>query len=145
MKHIKHIGIYVEDIELEKKFFMSCFSMIPIVVNLEDEGELYDTLLNTEHAKVKITKLITEYGKKTGIGEMVELIQVLCSTRERKKKRNLTDFGLSHVSMQVNDIENVLKLVVNNKGKISTKIFQIGERKCCFIEDPEGNAIELIE
>ena len=145
MNHIKHIGIYVRDIALEKAFYINCFDLIPIVNDLEDSGELYDELTKRKNTKVNITKLITEYGSNTRIGEMIELIQIKTLSGELDNKRHITDYGLSHVSFQVNDIELVLQLVSENKGRICTKIYDIGKRRCCFIEDPEGNAIELIE
>ena len=50
--------------------------------------------------------------------------------------------GLRHIALKVDDIEKVIE----NLGLISSPIMNdwIGAR-CCFIKDPDGNAIELHE
>lgn len=144
MRYIKHVGIYVKDIIVEKNFYINCFGMIPVVSEIDDSGEMYDELCHKENSKVRITKLITEYGKKTGFGEMIELIQVISHNVE-KSDRNLTDCGLSHISIQIENMEIILKKINDNQGSVMTKVYNLGHRKCCFVKDPEANVIELIE
>ena len=147
MTNIRHTGIYVKNIEKETHFYKECFSMAAICENLSDSGELYEQLLGYEGAKVLITKLISEYGKETGQGDMIELIYVIPSERTVTKSilREIADIGLSHIAIGVENIEETVCRIVTNGGKSITKILQIGSRKCCFCQDPEGNGIELIQ
>lgn len=146
MINIKHTGIYVKDIEKQSRFYKECFSMNVICEDYQDEGPLFDELLGYCNAKVLITKLITEMGKETGTGDMIELIQVLTDDGILEKfDRKICDFGMSHVAVGVSDIEKTRYRVLNNGGSIITNIHSIGNKKCCFCKDPEGNGIELIQ
>lgn len=146
MTNIKHTGIYVRDIEKESEFYKNCFSMNVICEKYQDEGPLFDDLLGYSGAKVMITKLITEMGKQTGMGDMIELIQVLTDEEPLEKfDRGICDFGMSHVAIGVSDIEQTISKIENQGGKKATEIHIIGDRQCCFCEDPEGNGIELIQ
>ena len=66
MLNIRHTGIYVEDIAKQAEFYKKCFFMTIICENYQDSGPLFDDLLGYKEAKVLITKLITEMGKKNG-------------------------------------------------------------------------------
>lgn len=146
MTNIKHTGIYVRDIEKESEFYKNCFSMNVICEKYRDEGPLFDDLLGYSGAKVMITKLITEMGKKTGMGDMIELIQVLTDDGALEQfDRGICDIGMSHVAIGVSDIEQTIYKILNNGGNMITKIHNIGNKKCCFCKDPEGNGIELIQ
>ena len=144
MINLKHIGIYVEDIEKLCCFYKNSFGMVPVCENLEDTGPLYYELYGNE-VKVLITKLITDYGKTTGQGEMLELIQVYNGIESEKNPRNIQDIGISHFSLGVDDIFSAVEKVKSNGGSNYTRIVQIGEKYCCFCKDPEGNVIELIQ
>lgn len=146
MELIKHIGIYVDDEIVEKNFYMNVFSMRIICENFEDEGEVYNQLLGEQNVKVSITKLITERGIDTGLGDMIELIKLKSSvSKQNKIDRAICDVGLSHFSIGVDGIEDTVNRILKNGGGKITDIIKIGERKCCFCYDPEGNGIELIE
>ena len=71
MLNIRHTGIYVEDIAKQAEFYKKCFFMTIICENYQDSGPLFDDLLGYKEAKVLITKLITEMGKKNGTGFLV--------------------------------------------------------------------------
>lgn len=148
MQHIKHVGIYVRDLEKEKAFYSSCFGLKVIVDRLEDSGVLYKQLFgctDEEFPKVFITKMITEHGVETGIGEMIELIQVETGTESLDISRKVQDCGLSHISFSTEDISSLVESVKAAEGKQLTDIIGIGSRKCCFCADPEGNVLELIQ
>ena len=144
MINFKHTGIYVHDIEIISNFYQNCFGLIPVCEKYLDTGYLYEQLFGVD-SKVIITKLITEYGKTTGQGEMIEFIQVIEGTKSNFIKRRVHDFGLSHISLGVDDIDKTVSLVKKHSGKQVTDIISIGNRKCCFCSDPESNVIELIE
>lgn len=144
MIHIRHIGVYVKDIEAEARFYKKCFSMIPICENYHDEGILFDQLLTYRGGKVIITKLVTTYGKEKGQGDMIELISVL-GKETKEHERDICDIGMSHVAFGVEDIIKTRQMILELGGTSVTEIIQIGERKCSFCKDPEGNGIELIQ
>ena len=144
MVNLKHIGIYVHDINIIESFYKNCFNMVPVCETYDDTGLLYKELFGTE-SKVKIAKVITDYGKRTGQGEMLELIQLTEGAKSNEIYRRTQDYGISHISLGDDDIEHVVDQVLKNAGKQLTNILSIGPRKCCFCSDPEGNVIEVIE
>jgi catechol 2,3-dioxygenase-like lactoylglutathione lyase family enzyme len=150
MIYIKHVGIYVDKIEQLSVFYQKIFDMHIICDKIKDSGELYDQLFGLKGCEVVITKLITPYGKETGYGEMLELIKPLCSVAQKDKaelsaEKHIYQYGTAHISFGVDDIQETVKSVIEQGGKKKTDIIIIGNRKCCFVVDPEGNWIELIQ
>lgn len=142
---LRHVGIYVKNIEQEVNFYQKVFHMYPVVENVFQKDILTSDLINSE-ATFKITKLITEKGKATGYGDMIELIQVLPAIQSE----NRSDFGMHigsvHVALGVINIEKLVADVLSLGGKMITNInIMPNGNKCCFCTDPEGNYLELIE
>lgn len=147
MNYIKHVGIYVKDMDLMTDFYKTIFSLIPICENIIDNGELYNQLYGGDNATAKITKLVTEYGNQQGQGDMLELIHVEKGENINydEIRRNIYDVGLSHISISVENIEESVEQIINHGGQTKTHILRINQRQCCFCTDPEGNVIELIQ
>lgn len=146
MVYIKHTGIYVKQLERMASFYKNVFDMYVICENCNDSGYMYEQLYNQQGAKVTITKLVTEYGKNTKKGDMLELIYYQYSPKVQKQDNtNIFGCGVMHISFGVDDINKIVQRVIENGGKIETDIITRGERKVCFVVDPEGNWIELIQ
>lgn len=159
MNYFKHTGIYVDNLLLMSEFYKKTFDLIAICENETDAGRLYEELYGVPNAKVVITKLISEYGKVNGQGDMLELIQlcgdeycrglyqedVLEAENGRRKARYIYQTGMKHIAIGVDDISGVINKVCLNGGTKLTEILSKGERRCCFCKDPEGNFIEVIE
>ena len=72
MVQLRHAGIYVSDMNKMVKFYTDVFNMHKICENVIQKDSLIEELLGP--GSVLITKLITDYGKITGSGDMLELI-----------------------------------------------------------------------
>lgn len=159
MNYFKHTGIYVDNLLLMSEFYKKTFDLLPVCENEPDEGKLYEDLYGFPDAKVIITKLVSEYGRLNGKGDMLELIQlcmdwdyrsvysekVLGGEESKRKERYIYQTGMAHIAIGVADIDKVLKKLHLNGGIMLTDILLKGSRKCCFCKDPEGNFIEVIE
>lgn len=143
MFHIKHVGIYVDDIYKEKLFYEKCFEL-KCIVDQEDASDMLDELLQKKSVKIHTVKLITAYGVSTKIGEMLELIKVLNKEGSNSVNGNIDMIGMHHLSFGIDDIDIVVRRIEKYGGEICTNIYQIGKNNCCFAKDPEGNWIELI-
>ena len=145
MLNLRHAGIYVKDLVRMAAFYRDVFQMHTICENVEQSDELIADLFQVKEAKVRLTKLITEQGKASGVGDMLELLQLL----EPEGKALAEDGPISegmHVAFGVRAIEMVVDAIVARGGKRMTRIHLMGNgNKCCFCRDPEGNWLELIE
>lgn len=145
MLYIKHVGLYVNDLIKMQNFYTKCFEMRCVVNEYMDSSSMLDELLQKENAVISTVKLITQYGHKTGIGEMLELIKVRNKTYTFKDEGKSIDcIGTMHISFGVDDLGEVIEKIKEFGGTIQTTIHILSGNKCCFATDPEGNWIELI-
>lgn len=144
MIYVKHIGIYVDDIETEEQFYKNVFEMKVICDAVQEQNEMLCALFHDGKGKALITKLITPLGTNTGMGEMVELIKIDGKNETKEQEKEIYETGTAHVCFGVDDIVDVVERVKENGGSQKTQIYRLGERYCVFCTDPEGNWIELI-
>ena len=145
MIHIKHVGIYVENLSKMTEFYKNSFGMKTICENVEDSSELIKQLFGAK-TQVHITKLITERGAETKVGDMIELIQASSEFTRGTAAKKVYEAGNAHISLGITDIEAVTKHLIQQGGKKETDILVMGNgNRCCFCTDPEGNWIELIQ
>lgn len=146
---MRHTGIYVRDIEKLEMFYRVVFRMIPICRMQPDEGEMLDDLLNIAHVRIVTTKLITEYGKQNGQGDMLELVKICTDYHALPTlpaNHPIAMIGMGHIAFGVDDIEQTIEGILRECGSQETKIYKRDNRNlCCFCRDPEGNWLELIE
>lgn len=146
---MRHAGIYVRDIQRLEAFYTLVFRMIPICSAQPDEWELFDELLGISHVRIVTTKMVTEYGKQQGQGDMLELVKVLTACPglpTLPAEHPISMIGMGHVAFGVDDMEQTVEILVREKGTRQTRIYQRGDQNlCCFCRDPEGNWLELIQ
>lgn len=149
MISFKHIGIYVKDIEKMSIFYEKVFKFIIIKKNQRERGIHIDALLGVKNAELITTKMISEYGKENGNGDMLELIKIDDASYHSTEKviKSFYDTGVMHIALSVDNIEEVADFFVIFGGKILVKplIIPENENKIFFGCDPEENFIEIIE
>lgn len=145
MIQLRHVGIYVNDIKIEKEFYKQVFDMYEICDEIEQMDALVAELLST-HDSVKITKLITEQGKVNGAGDMIELVQYPKSLERDLLNYPVYKTGVTHLGFGIDNMDEVLSRLKSFGGKQQTTVHIMENgNKCCFCQDPEGVWIELIE
>ncbi len=145
MIQMRHTGIYVKDLLRMAAFYREVFHMYTLSENIQQIDPLIADLFRTINACVKITKLITEKGKESGSGDMIELIEVLVPKNNNIKVPQPITAGM-HIAFGVRDIEATRAAIFARGGISSTRVHDMGRyTKCCFCRDPEGNWLELIE
>lgn len=146
MISIRHIGIYVNDLEKMTEFYQSVFNMSKICIKEKDSGDMINQLLKHDGLQICVSKLITEYGKQKGNGDMLELIKVLDNhIKKLPYEREIFPAGMCHIAFEVDDIEATIQKIQDLNGEPKTSIYIRNKNKCCFAKDVEGNWIELIE
>lgn len=145
MLQMAHVGIYVQDLEATTAFYKNVFGMHVLCENVIQEDDLIADLLCGEGTAVRITKLITEKGKVSGSGDMLELLQVA------KKPFGVShgavcSAGRAHCCFWVKGMRSLIARIVAHGGTQCTKIHIMDNGNlCCFVQDNERNWIELIE
>ena len=142
MVQLRHAGIYVSDMNKMVKFYTDVFNMHKICENVIQKDSLIEELLGP--GSVLITKLITDYGKITGSGDMLERIYFFDAKNVEDKF--IYDQSVVHICFSVENIKYVVDQLKKSSGKQCTDIHEMSNgNKCCFCKDPEGNWLELIE
>lgn len=146
MINIRHVGIYVDNIEQMTSFYKTVFQMIAVCERQKDANDLLDELLGYKNTIIITTKLITPTGKMRGEGDMIELVKVLSGPDSRILSLPVYHVGTMHIAIGVENIREIMSLIIENGGCKKTEIVthQNGN-KFAFATDPEGNWLELIE
>lgn len=94
-----------------------------------------------------VSKLVTDFGKKNGTGDMIELIKLLSDKDENVVLNHpIYIIGTAHVAFGVSEIDDTVNAIISNGGSKETEIGIINKtNKLCFCRDPEGNWLELIQ
>lgn len=143
MIELRHVGVYVSELERMEVFYKNVFLMTVIQSKVFTENALLDELLGNRQAI--ISKLITPYGSVSGTGDMVELVEVCGKKSEESIAGEIFIPGTAHIAFGVDDILATADRIIVNGGCMKTSIVEIGSNKCCFCVDPEGNWLELIQ
>ncbi len=151
MIQLRHVGIYVEDLEKEECFYQEVFNMHSISHKVIQADKLIDDLLDASEGQssLLISKLITDKGIESREGDMIELLQVIGPQDKcGKKLGSIRTYmaGSIHLGLGIDNIEKTVDAVKNNGGRLITGIYEMSNvNKCCFCTDPENNMIVLIE
>lgn len=136
---LRHAGIYVDELESMKKFYMTCFDLSVFKEGIEN-GSYLESFLGIKGVSINVCKLIDKNGM------ILELIQA-----ERDYGDNhsdlLTKRGCVHVAMTVSDIEGIYdQLIMNGGTPISAPLVSPDKKASVFFcRDPEGNYLELVQ
>ena len=137
---IRHVGLVVQDIEQSINFWRDYFDF-SILLDQIEEGSFIEHLLNMPGVKVRTVKM---NGQDNSI---IELLYFFEGQRSYKWSGNLTTTGLTHVALNINNLnKKIVKLQsegfkVINQPRVSVN----GSVLVAFIEGPEGILIELVE
>lgn len=141
MLNIRHVGIYVDNLEHMKNFYCNNFGFIEKVHEVE-EGTYIDTILGLNHAKIELYKLVSP------CGEMIELLRYAQDFKQRNSTNEyIWRKGQSHIAITVDNVERYYKSLYSQTCSFISVpcISPNGYAKVCFCRDPEGNFIELVE
>lgn len=143
MIQMRHMGVYVKNLDVMTEFYKKVFGMHIISEKVIQSDSLIQDLLGCK--EVIITKMVTPYGTQVGSGDMLELLHY--EGRELVNANTfISDQCIIHMGISVDNINDVVNKILDMGGKIYTRIHVMSnENKCCFACDPEGNWLELIE
>ena len=150
MIQMRHAGVYVRDLAQMQTFYQQVFHMHILCDALELQNALLPALMDGEEGCLHMTKLITEQGKISGYGDMVELLEVSprphCFNEKGTDIHDITMPGNVHLCFGVDDLDATLMDIKHYGGTVVIDtLFLDNGRKCAFAADPEGNILEMIQ
>ncbi len=137
---LTHIGIGVADMERGVAFYRDALGFT-WEHELRMEGEPTDTLLRLRGSKLHAVYLARD-------GVRIELLHFASPPAPPRRERVLTEPGLTHLSLRVSSMGEALALVRRHGGEVldDTMLeFSEVETFACFVRDPDGQLIELIQ
>ena len=141
MIKIRHTGIYVRDMDLQKAFYEHILGM-KVKVRQVEKGSYINTILGTEtDSEVETCKLSADDGS------MIELCKIRPSLKKNNDRGCLFASGSMHIAITVRDI----MIEYNRLQRLGVTFISEpnlspdGGAKVCFCRDPEGNFLELVE
>lgn len=107
-----------------------------------EEGHFVSQLVGIPNSSLVVTKLKFPNGP----GQL-EIIEYICPRGPEKSPNETNDFGLSHIALTVESLEQSLSGLLSGGGKLvsSPQHSPDGKVAVCYARDPEGNILELVE
>ena len=137
---LTHVGIGVSDLERSLRFYRDLLGF-RWEHALDVEGEPSDRLL-----RLKGTKLRAEYLTRDGV--RIELLYFASPPAPARPERPLNQYGLTHLSFRVTDLDAVLSGLREAGERVLDETiirFPEWQSAACFIVDPDGQLIELVQ
>src|SRR5262249_37565134 len=140
IQRLTHVGICVSDLERSLRFYRDLLGF-SLEHQLEVAGEPTDTLL-----RLRGTKLRALYLTRDGV--RIELLHFASPPAPAARERVMNEHGLTHLSFRVADLDAMLAaLRAAGVGVLEETVLRFPEFQsaACFITDPDGQLIELVE
>lgn len=133
----RHVGIVVNDLD-KMLWFYRDFLSLDVMYHKIESGPFLNHLIGTHDQSPEIVKL----GKSGST-----IVELLFFGKKHQTKKSLTDIGITHFAITVNNIEEIYKNFLDCKLSYINppRISDDGKAKVFFGLDPEKNYIEFVE
>lgn len=137
---IRHTGIYVNNINIMRTFYMKVFDLCEIYHEIES-GVVADAMFATENICIEVCKL------RFGDGCVIELIYNKEYAGLKICNRHIFDSGQMHIAYTVDSADEIYDRIISCGGKCFSKPNKSADGRVYvfFAEDPEGNYMEIVE
>lgn len=137
---IRHTGMYVNNINIMRTFYMKVFDLCEIYHEIES-GVVTDAMFAKKNVCIEVCKLCFADGC------VVELIYNKEFAGLKKSSRHICDSGQLHIAYTVNSADNIYNKIISCGGKCISKPNKSADGRVYvfFAEDPEGNYMEIVE
>ena len=136
---MNHTGFVVRDIERSIEFYRDVVGL-EVSRTLEREGSAISQVLGYEATHIKGALL------SVADGHFLELIQYVHPEGEERPTEERNTLGATHLAFNVEGIdETFARLVERGARRLNPPAEVAPGRRVCYMQDPDGNWIELIE
>ena len=134
-----HTGRVVRDIDSLVPFYRDVVGLKDVRY-AERKGPAVAQALGYENAHLKVAFL------SSGDGHFLEIVQYLNPSPSDRVPRERNLMSASHLAFFVDDIQQTYdELIEGGATKLNPPAEIAPSRRICYMQDPEGNWIELVE
>ncbi len=134
-----HTGFVVSDLDASVRFYEDVVGLT-LLGRRERDGASISQILGYENTHIKIAEF--HYGD----GHQLELIEYVNPPGSEAHIRERNGFGASHIAFVVEDIFAAYeRLTANGAQRLNPPIEIVEGKKGCYLQDPDGNWVELLE
>lgn len=135
---LNHCGLVVKDLEKSVAFYRDVVGLT-LADRRERTGGPISQILGYENTHILIADM--KFGQHT-----LELIQYVNPAGQQRPTEERNVFGASHIAFEVDNIQETYQHLVSNGGqKLNPPVEIVPGKKGCYLQDPDGNWIELLE
>jgi catechol 2,3-dioxygenase-like lactoylglutathione lyase family enzyme len=137
---LTHVGIAVSDMERSLRFYRDLLGF-QYEHELRVAGEPSDTLLRLRDVDLHAVYLVRD-------GVRIELLHFASPPAPPARARPLNERGLTHLSFRVADLEETIGALRAARERVLDETiirFPEFQSAACFIADPDGQLIELVQ
>jgi catechol 2,3-dioxygenase-like lactoylglutathione lyase family enzyme len=141
MIELRHAGIVVADLDRALHFYCGLLGL-QILRSMDEQGAYLDNMLGCQDVRVTTVKLAAGKG-----GAVLELLHFTSPAPAAGPRRGIFDPGLTHVAFTVEDLDATFERLTRAGVRFTAppQLAPDGLARVTFCQDPEGNAIELVE
>lgn len=134
-----HTGFVVSDLDASVRFYQDAVGLTLIGRRDRDGGPI-SQILGYEATHIKIAEF------HLGGGHQLELIEYENPRGADAHIYERNGFGASHIAFQVEDVFAAhARLAANGAQPLNPPIEIVPGKKGCYLQDPDGNWVELLE
>jgi catechol 2,3-dioxygenase-like lactoylglutathione lyase family enzyme len=140
IQRLSHVGICVADLERSLRFYRDLLGFTA-EHDLEVAGEPTDTLLRLQNTRLQAVYLTRD-------GVRIELLHFASPPAPPRRARVMNEPGLTHLSFRVADLQAAVRELRAAGERVLDETvldFPAFESAACFIVDPDGQLIELVQ
>ena len=136
---MNHAGLVVKDLEQALEFYHGLLGL-QIIARREREGGPIDQVVGYPNTHLLIANV--GFDQHTSI----ELIQYAHPPPDDRPTEERAVLGGSHICFDVDDIDETHRAIVEGGATgLNPPVEIVPGRKACYMQDPDGNWIELLD
>ena len=134
-----HSGVVVLDLDRAIEFYRDAVGL-KLQGTFEFAGTATGQVVGYEDVKLRTANL------ETPDGQVIELLQYISPPARQRPSEERSLQGASHLGFRVEDIDTTFETLLAKGGiKLNAPVEESPGVKVCYLQDPEGNWIELVE
>ena len=136
---MNHTGFVVRNLDKAVEFYRQVLGL-KVVRATDREGAPISQVVGYENTHLKGALL------SLGDGHALELLQYISPIGSERPTEERNTLGASHLAFNVEDIDATFQeLIGQGAQKLNPPVELVPGRRTCYLQDPDGNWIELIE